>query len=53
MVRDWKQQLSRPLVILGERGRVLTTLNEAGLYLVEKVHARGETRDLGQIWRSC
>jgi hypothetical protein len=46
MQRDWRQKLSRPLVVLGSPPRVLTTLNEAGLYLIELVHARGETEEL-------
>lgn len=46
MARDWKQKLSKPLVIVGECPRVLATLNEAGLFLVEQVRTRGETIEL-------
>jgi hypothetical protein len=46
MTRDWKQKLSKSLVIVGEQPRVLATLNEAGLFLIEQVHTHGETPDL-------
>ena len=31
MTRNWKRKLARTLVVVADGGRVLTTLNEAGL----------------------
>ncbi len=42
MTRNWKRKLARTLVVVGDGDRVLTTLNEAGLFLIERVHAEGE-----------
>jgi hypothetical protein len=46
MNRNWRQQLSRPLVVVGNGDRVLSTLNEAGILLIECVHAGSELAEV-------